>query len=81
MTRFNAGTDFGDVLCNGVELQDVVECDDNLGFAVVYARDADDQPVLDLETQRLRLRLVVGRIQFVRWPDGPATGPVVLGRD
>jgi len=79
MTRFNAGADFGDVLCDGVELQDVVECDDDLGFAVVYVRDADGQLVHDGES--LQLQLVVGQVQFVRWPDGPAVGPVVLGRD
>lgn len=49
------------VFCDGVELSDVLEADDDLGFAVVLETDKQGHAILS-GGERAR-RLVVGKIE------------------
>lgn len=66
--RYVGGKHHGTVHVDGVELADVVECDTELGFAIVCDRDANGDLVLDGEN--IKQRRVEGVVRFTETPQG-----------
>lgn len=62
-TCFIAGRDFGDVLCNGVPLNDVVEVDIRHGYAIVGERGEDGNILIDGD--EFKTKRVTGEMQFI----------------
>lgn len=62
MTRYCAGRDSGTVQVDGVEVNDVIECDTDLGFAILIERDA--QGILILDGDQFKEKLVTGIVTF-----------------
>ena len=66
--RYIGGQHVGRVYCDGIELVDVIECDDAEGFAIVVDRDAAGRLIADGD--EVRQRRLTGQIVFK--PDLPA---------
>jgi hypothetical protein len=62
MPRYVAGTHFGVVTCDGVELDRVEEVDTDLGFAVVHLADENGRVVSCGDG--IKRRLVIGKMAF-----------------
>ena len=63
MARYTAehARDVRAVYVNGEQVDHCMECDTELGFAVVYQFDVDGSPVLDGD--RIATKVLVGRVQ------------------